>query len=419
MKGLKGEIWAIILLFLLSVSYGEAADTIVVRAGKADHFLVAAPSQAMAGESFRVRIEARDVHNNLVSNYDKEGGDVNIIADGAGIIKPEIIKAISFKGGITQVEFTYTLAEPITVTVKDDTARRSGTSRRIMVRPGSLHRFIITTPPKAVAGELFLLKIEARDAHNNTIVDYNRIGKGVKISTNSPGIINPRRVALSSFQRGVALVNGIFNKTGIVSLKVEEQEGKGYGISNDMVVAPGKIDHFIVTTPSSGTAGEPFKVKIEARDAYDNLIDDYSRRGRGVTITTNGAGTIKPEIVLPSSFREGTAEIFFSYDKAESFSIVAAERPEAPLPGESGEKIPQVDTASGRNMLLKAEKIIRERTKREAQILFRRAVKDVDRNKYPEAKNALEKALKLDPGNSESVELLERLKSVMEILEEK
>ena len=418
MKGFKGGIWAIIL-FLLSISYAEVADTITVRAGKADHFVVAAPSQAMAGESFRVRIEARDVHNNLAGNYDKEGGDVNIIADGTGIIKPEIIKAASFKGGIAQVEFTYTLAEPITVTVKDGTAARSGTSRRIMVRPGFLHRFIVTTPPKVVAGEPFLLKIEARDANNNTIVDYNRIGKGVKISTNSPGIINPRRVALSSFQRGVALVNGIFNKTGIVSLKVVEQEGKGYGISNDMVVAPGKIDHFIITTPSAGTAGEPFKVKIEARDAYNNLINDYSRRGRGVAITTNGAGMIKPEIVLPSSFREGIAEIFFSYDKAESFTIVAGERAEVSLPEESGEKIPQLETASGRDTLLEAEKIIRERTKREAQILFRRAAKYVDRNKYPEAKNALEKALRLDPGNPEVVELLERLKSVMEILEEK
>jgi tetratricopeptide (TPR) repeat protein len=419
MKGRKGEI-LVILLVLFSVSCLEGADTMIIKAGKADHFLVAAPSQVLAGETFKVRIEARDTHNNLVTDYDKEGWTLNLITDGTGRIKPEIVKATGFKGGIAQVKFTYTLAEPITITVKDETATRLGTSRRIMVRPGPLHHFIVTTPPRAVAGEPFSVKIEAQDIYNNTISDYSRIGKGIKITTNSPGIINPRTVPLSNFEEGVTLVKCIFNKTGTISLRVEEQGGKEYGRSNDMIVAPGRIDHFVVSTPSSAVAGEPFKIKIEARDAYNNLVTDYNRRGRGVRITTNGAGLIKPGVVPASSFREGVAEVFFTYDKAESFTIIAAERTEVSLPKEEvSKKILEIRIPTHREILVKAEEAIEKRMETEAQTYFKRAVRYIDRNEYVEAKNSLEKVLKLDPDNFEVKELLEKLKSVMKILGEK
>jgi tetratricopeptide (TPR) repeat protein len=418
MKGLKGGI-LVILLILFSISYLEGAGAMTVKAGKADHFLVAAPSQALAGETFKVRIEARDLYNNLVADYDKKGWDINVISDGTGRIKPEIVRAASFKRGIAQVNFTYTLAEPITITVKDDSTTRLGVSRRIVVKPGLLHHFVVTVPSKAVAGEPFPVKIEAQDINNNTIGDYNRIGKGVKITTSSPGTINPRTVPLSNFEKGVALMNSIFNKTGTISLKVEEQGGKAYGKSNDMIVAPGRIDHFLVNNPPSAIAGEAFEVKIETRDAYNNLVTDYNRRGRGVKITTNGAGTIKPNLVPASRFREGAAKVFFSYDRAESFSIIVTERTELPLPEEKMRgKVPGIRIPTRREILVKAEESIKKRMESEAQTYFKQAVRYIDENKYAEAKNSLEKALKLDPGNLGTKELLGRLKSIMKILEE-
>ena len=43
----------------------------------------------------------------------------------------------------------------------------------IVARPGSLDHFVVKTLSQAVAGEIFYVKIEARDANENTITGFN------------------------------------------------------------------------------------------------------------------------------------------------------------------------------------------------------------------------------------------------------
>lgn len=40
-------------------------------------------------------------------------------------------------------------------------------------------------------------------------------------------------------------------------------------------VAPGKIDHFTITAPSSARVGEAIDVTVEAKDAADKIITNY------------------------------------------------------------------------------------------------------------------------------------------------
>jgi len=93
-----------------------------------------------------------------------------------------------------------------------------------------------------------------------------------------------------------------------------------------VIVEPGVPDHFDLKAPELIQAGKDFKLIIEAKDALDNLIVDYYQTGKGVEVLTNGRGAISPVEVLPWSFEDGRATVYFTYNAAESFSITVREK---------------------------------------------------------------------------------------------
>ena len=90
-------------------------------------------------------------------------------------------------------------------------------------------------------------------------------------------------------------------------------------------VSPGDLDHFTVKVPEKAIAGENFVIRLEPRDAYDNIITDYSRLGGSVRLTSSGRGKISPDVINQSDFFEGIAQILISYDKAEAITLTARE----------------------------------------------------------------------------------------------
>jgi protein involved in polysaccharide export with SLBB domain len=355
-----------------------SSNRVAVKSGPLHHFVITAPPEAVAGEPFGVRIEARDAYDNRVVDYDKRGRSLRVSIDGRGKIKPSILRATHFKEGVAGVDFTYLIAEPVSITLSEEVKRISNSSDPIGIKPASVHRFAVTCSPRAVAGEPFEVRIEAQDAYNNTIVDYDKVGKELIIRTDGEGIINPWRVKPSKFKEGIGEIRCTYNKTGRIVLRVEAKEERKSGLSNDLIVTPGEVDHFRVIAPVEATAGSAFKVKIEARDAYDNLIVDYNRRGQ-----------------------EGVAEVFFTYNKADAFSIIASERKGVLEEEESPEVSPEVK--------VKRKEKITEEKEREIQRYLRQTSRDIRRGKYGKARESLEKALRLDPYNPEARELLERL----------
>jgi hypothetical protein len=71
-------------------------------------------------------------------------------------------------------------------------------------------------------------------------------------------------------------------------------------------------------------AGETFPVGIEALDSFGNPIEDYDLRGLEVYLSADGTGTIEPSSVSPASFSKGKAKVSIAYNRAESFSVIAA-----------------------------------------------------------------------------------------------
>ncbi|HNW93729.1 MAG TPA: hypothetical protein PKM88_12535, partial [bacterium] len=100
-------------------------------------------------------------------------------------------------------------------------------------------------------------------------------------------------------------------------------------------VNAGALDHFRVTVAGTPLAGEPFTVRIEAVDAFDNLLTDYAATGRGVRVSVIGRGTVNPVSVEAGQFGGGIATLAVTHPVAEAVTVRVMER-EGRARGESG-----------------------------------------------------------------------------------
>lgn len=324
----KGTIAFIVLLLslgLCSIAYGAAR--VVITPGPLDHFVVTAPMTITAGESFIIRIQAQDRFNNVVTDYSTAGKGLKLATDGRGHVSPSQIPASRFISGLAAASIAYDKAEPITLTVTEIGGTQSGRSRQILVKPGLINHFVVTAPPRGVAGKPFVLSIRAEDAYRNVITNYASTGNGVNITIPGSGRVIPSKVLASDFINGVAIANCTYNKAGPVEFTVTEQGGTATGSSGQMMIRPGSLAHFVVNiVGTSAVAGSNFEAIIEAQDAYHNIIRDYDRIGKGARISTDGSGQIEPATIDAASFVDGVARVDFTYDKAEPITIFATEK---------------------------------------------------------------------------------------------
>lgn len=293
------------------------------------------------------------------------------------------------------------------------TISANATSGYIVARPGALDHFVVAAPAQAVAGETFSVKIEARDVNDNTIVDFDSLGAAVEIATNGSGVITPTTIPASNFTNGLATVAVAHTKAESVNIIIKDRISGKSGTSHRIKVRPGRVDHFVVSAPPTITSGESFTVKLAARDAYDNPIPDYDRIGRGVDITTTGAGTVIPQEVAASSFKNGMALIDFIYDKAETFAIMAREK-SAPI---SKTPTPRVEMEERAKIEPKGRpQIGMEKRMEEARKHLESAKDYILRDEYRKAKKELTETLRLDPTNSEARSLLKRIEKLIKVL---
>lgn len=283
----------------------------------------------------------------------------------------------------------------------------------IVARPGALAHFVVGVPSQAVAGETFNVKIEARDVNDNTIVDFGSVGASIEIATNGSGVITPTTIPASAFSHGLATIAVAYTRAEPINIVVRDRIGGKSGTSHRVRVRPGRVEHFVVDAPAVITSGEFFTVKLEARDAYDNPIRDYDRIGRGVDITATGAGTIIPQEVAASSFKNGVALVDFTYDKAETFTMMAREKSgpvsKTPVSRVGIEERPKIGPGEGFRIGL-------EGRMKEAREHLESAKDYILRDEYRKAKKELTETLRLDPTNSEARSLLKRIEKLIKVL---
>jgi len=190
----------------------------------------------------------------------------------------------------------------------------------VVVKPGQFDHFTVQLPDKAVAGENFIVKVQAYDLNNNLITNFIDTGKEFRIDAGGSAVVQPLTLSAASFSGGTASISINSRKAEKVVFSIREVGGTVPVISREVLVVPNKLEHFILQAPASVRAGAKFDIRIIAKDLFDNTVDDVEI-GRNLKVTTSG--TASPGMIGGSGidFKNGTAVATFVSEKAGSSLI--------------------------------------------------------------------------------------------------
>lgn len=318
----------------LTVTEGEGSTPLAsvqarILPNRLDRFVINVPREVTAGEAFQARVIAQDAYGNTKDDLADIRESLRIEIQGSGTAVSTDKTTPPFRGGEAAFTFQPRKAGSIRVAVQETRTRSAGESAGIKVNPAALHHFTVLGPKAAVAGEKFIVLISAFDGFENPVANYEAQGDGVVLRSSGTGALAPAAVPAKEFNGGQARVTLTYTKAEALRVGVREQNREAGGESDAILVAPGDPDQFRVSTPAEAVAGETFPVQIEALDRFGNLIEDYDLRGLEVHLSTDGRGQLSPGAISPASFVRGKAAVSLLYNRAESFSVVAALSKEA------------------------------------------------------------------------------------------
>jgi hypothetical protein len=101
--------------------------------------------------------------------------------------------------------------------------------------------------------------------------------------------------------------------------------------SGEIVIKPGKFDHFNISMPDRIVAGEEAAIKIQAVDAFNNLIANFGETAREFQAVVSGSATVKPAAFKSAAFVNGTLTITLA-DKAAELINLSIRESGSPIP---------------------------------------------------------------------------------------
>src|SRR5664279_6562477 len=93
----------------------------------------------------------------------------------------------------------------------------------------------------------------------------------------------------------------------------------------DIIVQPGKFDHFDIKIPQKIAAGDRVPVEIIAVDSFNNIIPNFNDSRREFTVSAAGSASVTPSTLSSSLFVKGVAAISLRDTAAESFTMAIFE----------------------------------------------------------------------------------------------
>ena len=322
-------LFAVSALAFSIISAAPVDSAVKVNPGDMDHFTVKVPERAIAGENFVIRLEPRDAYDNIITDYSRLGGSVKLTSSGKGKISPDVINPSDFFEGVAQILVSYDKAEAIILTAKEELTNKTGNAK-IALGPGGVDHFSLSAPSQITAGQKFQLKIEARDLYENVVTDYNLKHSGVEINpvvvSGEKGRLYPNTVPGSNFNDGSASLDLVYEKTGSIIVSVNDLTEKASGKTSPLPVQPGEAKRFIIMLPDKISAGKPFAATVKVFDAFDNLVTNYSKTGKGVSLNPQAQGKLTPDEIPASAFADGIATVNLTYNKAEMINPIVIEK---------------------------------------------------------------------------------------------
>ncbi|MBU1044156.1 MAG: DUF2341 domain-containing protein [Candidatus Omnitrophica bacterium] len=203
--------------------------------------------------------------------------------------------------GVVVLQLTCSAANNLDIEATDGTHSDDDTEGTLVISTTALGWFVIEHDNAAVAGVKEDIKVTAKDTNGLTKTDY--VGTVILDTTGTPTTISwTISTGLGTFSEGGASVDTAQytfnpNDNGVAIFTIKDTKAETLNISVDdagktdnnlegnLVIAPGALNHFIVSHDAQAIAGIADSVTIRAYDIYNNIKTDYVGT---MTVDTNG-----------------------------------------------------------------------------------------------------------------------------------
>ncbi len=314
----------VLLILTIAVPLLVYAGEIVVKPGKFDHFNISMPEKIVAGEEATIRLQAVDAFNNTISNFGETDREFHIAVTGSAAVNPSSFKSATFTNGAMTIVVSDKAAETFNLSIREGGSPIPIVSRDLSIVPNKLSSFVLKGPRSVLAGDVFEVRIIAKDAYGNTVIEPIS-GKNLNVIFKGDADPKIEMSAIPDFKGGVSTIALVSQKSGATQIEAKDLITGSMGTSDKIDIINGPVSAFKIFAPKDVIAGEPFELAIVAVDRFNNVVANYATTGGGVTITSSGKLKPFPATIPAYEFVNGQSKVDLRYDVAEDISLTVTE----------------------------------------------------------------------------------------------
>jgi len=238
---------AIVAIMITAPSFIQAAE-IIVKPARFDRFDVLAPERIVAGQEALIRLRAVDSFNNIIRDFNKIEREFTLSVSGSATVTPHVFRASNFTDGTFTLSITNRTAEIITLSIREKGVPIPVLSKNIRIVPDRPYSFSIEGPSIVYAGEVFNIRITAKDVFGNTVFEP-LYGKNLNFTFKGDADPKIDMPLMPDFKNGVNVVTLVSQKAGLAVVEVRDLIAGISGISNKVRVISGTVHSFAVFAP--------------------------------------------------------------------------------------------------------------------------------------------------------------------------
>jgi subtilase family serine protease len=163
--------------------------------------------------------------------------------------------------------------------------------------PGPPTQFQLSGPSGSTAGAQIAISLAVLDKNGNLVVNY---ANTVHFTSSDSAASLPGDYTFGTRDAGSAAFNAVLRTSGTQCITITDANLGHPSAIICVNVSPGPTSHFLLSAPSTLTAGTPFNLTVTAQDAFNNTTPAYNGT---VSFTSTD-----PKGAVPSPFPFGSAD---------------------------------------------------------------------------------------------------------------
>jgi hypothetical protein len=243
---------------------------IAVTPAAPSQLIISAPSSVTAGVASGISVTAVDGYGNTATGYT---GTVGFTSTDPQAVLPGEYAFSAADGGTHAFSATLKTAGSQSLTATDTvTGSITGSQWQIRVGPAAAQTIWLRGyPTSTTAGDAHGFTVTARDPFDNIATGFTGT---VNFTGSDAQAVLPADYTFGAGDAGVHAFTAIL-KTAGTQFMTATTVGMT-GTEGSILVAPAAASKFIITAPSSVTAGVASSITVTAVDAYGNTVTDYT-----------------------------------------------------------------------------------------------------------------------------------------------